>query len=633
MYIRRLHSTSTKLCSNQSALELLAPAKTADIGIEAIRHGADAVYIGAPQFGARQAAGNSLEDIQRLVEYAHQFEAKIYVTVNTIFYDSELAQVEQMIRELYDMGVDALIVQDMSLKKMDLPPIPLHGSTQMDNRTPEKVRFLSEQGFEQVVLARELSLEEIRAIHEENPQTKLEVFVHGALCVSLSGQCYASEAIFGRSANRGECAQICRMEFDLEDEKGNILLHKKHLLSLKDLCQIDALEDLAEAGASSFKIEGRLKDAAYVKNVTAAYSQALDVLVAKHPDKYRRASKGRVELKFQPDVRKSFNRGFTHYFLYGRNADIFSFDTPKALGEPVGRVKEVYTDSFVVNSKVQFANGDGLCFFDKAGKLYGFRINKAIGERLYPLEMPRMLRRGNQIYRNYDKRFDDILAHESAERYIPVDVTIDRIGEEFVLTMSDGEHTAELHVPYEAELARTHQSENIERQFSKLGNTPFRLRSFRILYKKNYFIPSSLLTEWRRTIVEKMKNEECRMKNENDSSSLHSSSLHSSSLHSSRSTLHDNLSLTYLGNVSNHLSRSFYQDRGFQHIEPAFELSHQQGVPVMFCKHCIRYALGWCYKRQNFMTDVPSQLFLRLENGKRFALEFDCKACMMKVIY
>ena len=591
MYIRRLHSTSTKSCSNQSALELLAPAKTADIGIEAIRHGADAVYIGAPQFGARQAAGNSLEDIQRLVEYAHQFEAKIYVTVNTIFYDSELAQVEQMIRELYDMGVDALIVQDMSLKKMDLPPIPLHGSTQMDNRTPEKVRFLSEQGFEQVVLARELSLEEIRAIHEENPQTKLEVFVHGALCVSLSGQCYASEAIFGRSANRGECAQICRMEFDLEDEKGNILLHKKHLLSLKDLCQIDALEDLAEAGASSFKIEGRLKDAAYVKNVTAAYSQALDVLVAN--------------------------------FLYGRNADIFSFDTPKALGEPVGRVKEVYTDSFVVNSKVQFANGDGLCFFDKAGKLYGFRINKAIGERLYPLEMPRMLRRGIQIYRNYDKRFDDILAHESAERYIPVDVTIDRIGEEFLLTMSDGEHTAELHVPYEAELARTHQSENIERQFSKLGNTPFRLRSFRILYKKNYFIPSSLLTEWRRTIVEKMKNEECRMKNENDSSSLHSS----------RSTLHDNLSLTYLGNVSNHLSRSFYQDRGFQHIEPAFELSHQQGVPVMFCKHCIRYALGWCYKRQNFMTDVPSQLFLRLENGKRFALEFDCKACMMKVIY
>ena len=387
--------------------------------------------------------------------------------------------------------------------------------------------------------------------------------------------------------------------------------------------QIDALEDLAEAGASSFKIEGRLKDAAYVKNVTAAYSQALDVLVAKYPDKYRRASKGRVELKFQPDVRKSFNRGFTHYFLYGRNADIFSFDTPKALGEPVGRVKEVYMDSFVVNSKVQFANGDGLCFFDKAGKLYGFRINKAIGERLYTLEMPRMLRRGNQIYRNYDKRFDDILAHESAERFIPVDVTIDRIGEEFVLTMTDGEHTAELNVPYEAELARTHQSENIERQFSKLGNTPFRLRSFRILYKKNYFIPSSLLTEWRRTIVEKMKNEECRMKNENDSSSLHSS----------RSTLHDNLSLTYLGNVSNHLSRSFYQDRGFQHIEPAFELSHQQGVPVMFCKHCIRYALGWCYKRQNFMTDVPSQLFLRLENGKRFALEFDCKACMMKVIY
>ena len=323
--------------------------------------------------------------------------------------------------------------------------------------------------------------------------------------MSYSGRCAISQVLKGRSANRGECAQLCRLPYDLVDSRGRVLVEGKHLLSLRDLAQHDRVEQMMAAGVSSFKIEGRLKDAAYVKNVTAAYSQALDVLVAKHPDKYRRASKGRVELKFQPDVRKSFNRGFTHYFLYGRNADIFSFDTPKALGEPVGRVKEVYTDSFVVNSKVQFANGDGLCFFDKAGKLYGFRINKAIGERLYTLEMPRMLRRGNQIYRNYDKRFDDILAHESAERYIPVDVTIDRIGEEFVLTMSDGEHTAELHVPYEAELARTHQSENIERQFSKLGNTPFRLRSFRILYKKNYFIPSSLLTEWRRTIVEKMK--------------------------------------------------------------------------------------------------------------------------------
>ena len=607
------------------ALELLAPARTADIGIEAIRHGADAVYIGASHHGARKAAGNSLEDIQRLVNYAHSFGARIYVTVNTIIYDEELELVKQLVLDLERIGVDALIVQDMSLLKMkdnlDFQ-IPLHASTQMDNRTPEKVRFLSERGFEQVVLARELSLEEIRAIHQENPQTKLEVFVHGALCVSLSGQCYASEAIFGRSANRGECAQLCRMEFDLEDDKGNVYVKKKHLLSLKDLCQIDALEDLAEAGASSFKIEGRLKDAAYVKNVTAAYSLALDALVEKHPDKYRRASKGRVELKFQPDVRKSFNRGFTHYFLYGRNAEIFSFDTPKALGEPVGRVKEIYTDSFVVDGNVTFSNGDGLCFFDKSGKLYGFRINKAVGNRLYPLEMPRMLHRGNQIYRNQDKRFDDILAHESAERFIPVDVTIDRVGENFILTMSDGERDVALQVPYEAELARTHQSENLERQFSKLGNTPYRLRSFQILYKKNYFIPSSLLTEWRRALSSKLIGLAL-------SKGIPSIRMASLPLGGVEGGPH----LTYLSNVSNHLSRQFYENLGFKQIEPAYELAHPDGVPVMFCRHCIRYAMGWCYKRQDAKSNVPSRLFLRLENGKRFALEFDCKACMMKVIY
>ena len=607
------------------ALELLAPARTADIGIEAIRHGADAVYIGASHHGARQAAGNSLEDIQRLVNYAHSFGARIYVTVNTIIYDEELELVKQLVLDLERIGVDALIVQDMSLLKMkdnlDFQ-IPLHASTQMDNRTPEKVRFLSERGFEQVVLARELSSEEIRAIHQENPQTKLEVFVHGALCVSLSGQCYASEAIFGRSANRGECAQLCRMEFDLEDDKGNVYVKKKHLLSLKDLCQIDALEDLAEAGASSFKIEGRLKDAAYVKNVTAAYSLALDALVEKHPHKYRRTSKGRVELKFQPDVRKSFNRGFTHYFLYGRNADIFSFDTPKALGELVGRVKEIYTDSFVVDGNVTFSNGDGLCFFDKSGKLYGFRINKVVGNRLYPLEMPRMLHRGNQIYRNHDKRFDDILAHESAERFIPVDVTIDRVGENFMLTMSDGERDVALQVPYEAELARTHQSENLERQFSKLGNTPFRLRSFQILYKKNYFIPSSLLTEWRRALSSKL----IGLALPKGIPSIRMASL-------PLGVVEGGAHLTYLSNVSNHLSRQFYENLGFKQIEPAYELAHPEGVPVMFCRHCIRYAMGWCYKRQDAKSNVPSRLFFRLENGKRFALEFDCKACMMKVIY
>ena len=289
-------------------LELLAPARTADIGIEAIRHGADAVYIGAPAFGARAAATNSIDDIKRLVDFAHLFRAKVYVTVNTIIYQQELKLVELMIRQLHEIGVDALIVQDVAMKKMDIPPILLHASTQMDNRTPEQVRFLHAQGYEQVVLARELSISDMKIIHEHCPDVKLEAFVHGALCVSYSGRCYVSQALFGRSANRGECAQVCRMEFDLENAKGEKLVTGKHLLSLKDMCRIDALEDMAEAGVSSFKIEGRLKDMAYVKNVTAAYSMALNDLVRRHPDRYRRASLGNVELSFKPDVEKSFNR-------------------------------------------------------------------------------------------------------------------------------------------------------------------------------------------------------------------------------------------------------------------------------------------------------------------------------------
>ena len=611
-----------------SFLELLAPARTADIGIEAIRHGADAVYIGAPRFGARQAAGNSVEDIERLVVFAHQFDAKVYVTVNTILYDNELADVERMIGELTRVGVDALIVQDLAIHEMAAQQrihIPLHASTQMDNRTPEQVAALYSEGYEQVVLARELSLEEIRDIHAACPQVKLEVFVHGALCVSLSGRCYASEAVFGRSANRGECAQLCRMAYDLEDEQGNVYVRNKHLLSLKDLCQIDALEELAEAGATSFKIEGRLKDMSYVKNVTAAYSQALDALCQKYPDRYSRSSRGRVEWAFQPDVRKSFNRGFTHYFLYGRKADIFSFDTPKALGEPVGRIREIYTDSIVMDGTATFANGDGLCFFDRKNQLIGMRVNRAEGARLFPLDYvhnqtSRLLHRGMTLYRNHDKHFEDVLAGKSAERFLPVDITLNGDGHRFQMTMTDGLHTVSLEKTFDAELARTHQAENIERQFSRLGNTSYRLQQFTLLCKKNWFIPSSVLGEWRRELVEKMKNAFF--------------TLHSSLSHSSFFILHS--SFPYSLNVSNASARQFYLDRGVEQVEPAFELQHRQDVPVMFCRHCLRYAMGWCYRypdapRAANEQGLPPRLFLRLGNGLRFELNFDCAHCQMLV--
>lgn len=615
-------------------LELLSPAKNAAIGIEAIRHGADAVYIGAPKFGARVAAGNSLEDIQRLVDYAHQFAAKVYVTINTILTDEELMEAERLIWQLYDIHVDALIVQDMGLLKLNLPSIPLHASTQMDNRTAEKVQALMQYGFRQVVLARELSLSEIRHIHEVCPDVSLEVFVHGALCVSLSGQCYASECLFGRSANRGACAQVCRMEFDLirAYQKGRTtveqtLMQKKHLLSLKDMCQINSLQDLIDAGATSFKIEGRLKDMSYVKNVTAAYSEALNRIVQSQPDKYVRASNGVVELKFKPDVANSFNRGFTSYFLYGRNDRIFSFDTPKAMGEEVGKVKEIRQNSFSVAGLKPFANGDGLCFVDQKGKLFGFRLNKVENGQLYPLEMPRNLMPKMTLYRNYDKRFEDTLQHESAERYIPVDITMDETEQGFRFLMTDDAGLMRtLDVECEKELARTPQHENIRLQLSKMGSTVFRLRSLQINYTHNWFIPSSRLSEWRRKLTEEtlsLVSPEARRKT--DITRL-------SSLEGGR--VGD--SLTYLSNIMNQRAKEFYEEQGCKVEEWAYERSHPAGVPVMFCKHCLKYSLGLCPKEKqkdvSYDLKVGDTLYLQLANGTRFRLEFDCKACIMKVI-
>ena len=623
-------------------LELLSPAKNAAIGIEAIRHGADAVYIGAPKFGARVAAGNSLEDIQHLVDYAHQFAAKVYVTINTILTDEELREAEQLIWKLYDIHVDALIVQDVGLLKLNLPPIPLHASTQMDNRTVEKVQTLQRYGFRQVVLARELSLPEIRQIHESCPEVSLEVFVHGALCVSLSGQCYASECLFGRSANRGACAQVCRMEFDLirAYQKGGklveqTLMQKKHLLSLKDMCQINSLQDLIDAGATSFKIEGRLKDMSYVKNVTAAYSEALNRIVKSQPDKYERASNGVVELKFRPDVSKSFNRGFTSYFLYGRNDRIFSFDTPKAMGEEVGKVKEIRQNSFTVAGLKPFANGDGLCFVDQKGKLFGFRLNKVENGVLYPLEMPRNLMPKMTLYRNYDKRFEDALQHESAERYIPVDITMNETESGFRFLMTDDNGLMRtLDVKCEKELARTPQHENIRLQLSKMGGTIYRLRSLNIAYTHNWFIPSSRLSEWKReltTVNPSLSSGHLPRGGEIMSSPLKETGSETLKLSPSGERGEG----SYLLNVLNHSAKRFYEEQGCTVGEWAYEKSHPSGVPVMFCKHCIRYSLGWCPRYSKHSPSGEQQggeLFLQLANGTRFRLEFDCKSCVMQVI-
>ena len=451
----------------QRPIELLAPAKNLECGIEAINHGADAVYIGAPRFGARAAAGNSLEDIAALVQHAHVYNARIYVTVNTILRDEELKDTEAMIWDLYRAGVDALIIQDMGITRLNLPPIPLHASTQMDNRTVQKVKFLVDVGFRQVVLARELTLDEIAKIHAACPDTLLEVFVHGALCVSYSGQCYVSQACFGRSANRGECAQFCRLGFDMVDADGKVIARNKHLLSLKDMNQSENLEALLDAGASSLKIEGRLKDVSYVKNVTAYYRQKLDAILKRRKE-YIRASSGTVKLAFRPQLDKSFSRGFTDYFVHGRNPGIFSFDTPKSLGEEVGTVKEIRGNYLTVAGVKSFSNGDGLCYLDERGKLCGFRVNRVDGNKLYPQEMPRVKPK-TRLYRNFDQEFERVMQKKSAERKIAVTLRLEENNFGFTLSVADeDDNRISLAMPREKELARTPQLENLKNQLSKL---------------------------------------------------------------------------------------------------------------------------------------------------------------------
>ena len=604
----------------QRKIELLAPAKNLECGIGAIDHGADAVYIGAPRFGARAAAGNSLEDIAELVKYAHLYNARIYVTLNTILKDEELEDTEKLIWDLYKIGVDALIVQDMGLLSLNLPPIPLHASTQMDNRNAEKVKFLADAGFRQVVLARELSLEQIRKIHEAVPQTPLEVFVHGALCVSYSGQCYVSQHCFGRSANRGECAQFCRLAFDMVDADGKTMVQNKHLLSLKDLNQSEELEKLLDAGASSFKIEGRLKDVAYVKNVTACYRQKLDAIFKRRKE-FIRASSGSVKLAFKPQLDKSFTRGFTNYVLFERSKDIFSFDTPKSLGEEMGYVKEIRGNYIIVAGVKPFNNGDGICYLDERGKLKGLRINRVENNKLFPAgEMPRIKQR-TILYRNSDQEFEKLMQRKSAERKLGVSIALTENNFGFTLTLTDEDDIqVSIAMEREKELARTPQTENIKNQLAKLGNTPFEAERIDVDLKDNWFLPSSVIAEARREAVEKLLSAR-RMNYHQETFTLPKTD------HAFPQT-----ELTYLGNVMNEGAQSFYQHHGVTRIAPAFEKRPVQDAVLMFCKHCLRYSMGWCPVRHKQKSPFKEPYYLVSGDGKRFRLEFDCKHCQMKVI-
>ena len=617
-------------------LELLAPAKNLECGMAAIDHGADAVYIGAERFGARADAGNSVDDIKTLCDYAHVFRAKVYVTVNTIIYDDELQDTEKLIWELYRAGVDAILVQDMGIMKMQLPPIALHASTQTDNRTAEKVAWLAGHGFSRVVLARELSLGEIAEIHRAAPAVELEAFVHGALCVSYSGQCYASQYCFNRSANRGECAQFCRLKFNLEDADGHTIVSDKHLLSLKDMCRISHIGQMAEAGVTSFKIEGRLKDAAYVKNVTAAYSQKLDEIVKLNPGKYRRASLGKCSYTFTPNLNKTFNRGFTDYFMTGRQADITSFDTPKAMGEYVGKVKEIKGAAFTVAGTAAFANGDGLCFINDKHELEGFRVNRAEGNRIFPLKMPKALRRGTGLYRNNDKAFEDLLSRKSATRKIGISMALSETADGFELTARTAEdgllrggtcrECPAVTVKADKVEALKPQRENINRQLSKLGNTPFECVKVDLRPQDfNYFIPSSTLADMRREVVSML--EKALKDNCEDGGGRQTHTLETDG----KPVNGEQPAGSYLLNVSNKLARSFYEDEGLAGVGDAFEIRQPAGALLMQCRHCLRYSLGHCPKHGGSTAKWHEPLYLKLPDGRRFRLRFDCNNCKMDV--
>ena len=588
-----------------TALELLAPAKNLACGIAAIDHGADAVYIGAPKFGARAAVGNSIDDIRQLCDYAHQFGAKIYVTLNTIVYDHELDEAQKLIDQLAGIGVDAILVQDMGLLQfMNGKPFEIHASTQTDNRTAGKVRWLKQVGFSRAVLARELSAEEIAEIHREVPDIELEVFVHGALCVSYSGICYASQHCFQRSANRGECAQFCRMRFSLVDAEGEEIEHERYLLSLKDMNQSDNLDKLIEAGAVSFKIEGRLKDVTYVKNVTAAYSERLNAYIRKHADQYCRASKGRCEYTFTPNLNRTFNRGYTTYFMNGRQPNIASFDTPKAVGEFVGKVKEIRHDSFNVAGTASFANGDGLCFLNQDRQFEGFRANRVVGNRIYPFKMPAGLRPGMSLYRNNDQEFERILSKPSATRKIPVSIALRAVADGFELS-AEG---VTVHFAAEHQIAQKSPRENLVRQLSKLGDTIYECQEVNVPDDFNYFIPNSQLTDMRRQLVEALVQPQRQVKQAKVGANPGVDKL------------------SYQNNISNRQSAAFY---GTDKLS-AYELKGGDG-PIMQCRHCIRYSLGYCVKRGGKRPTWHEPLSLVLGDGRRFRLEFDCQHCQMNV--
>jgi 23S rRNA 5-hydroxycytidine C2501 synthase len=604
----------------QHPLELLAPAKNADFGIEAIRHGADAVYIGGPAFGARYGAGNTIEDIARLCEFAHRFRARVFVALNTILRDDELEEARQLAWKIYEAGADALIIQDMGLLELELPPIQLHASTQTDNRNPAKVKFLEDAGFSQVVLAREMTIKEVEKVAVETTLA-LEYFVHGALCVAYSGQCFISHAHTGRSANRGECSQACRLPYTLIDDKGKTITENQHLLSMKDNNQTQNMLELARAGVSSFKIEGRLKDLSYVKNITAHYRQLLDEIITEHPE-FTRASSGTSTFTFEPQPEKTFNRGYTDYFANERQDDIGAFDSPAFVGELIGEVVEIGDGWFTVNAEKPFNNGDGICFYDAHGDVVGVRINRAEGTKLFPLEIPEELTEGTTLFRNRDQEFERSLEKDSADRRIAVQPVFVETETGFALTLTDEDDASvTVALAHAKEIAQNAEraTNTLQDSLTKFGNTMFTAQPVELELSQPWFLPVGALNALRREATEKL-----------EAKRLATHLRPPRAMPAENPVPYPQDELTYLGNVFNSKARHFYEKHGVSLIADAYEANQEKGmISLMITRHCLRYSFNLCPKEVKHLKPDPMTL---VNGSEKLILKFDCKACEMHVI-
>ncbi len=601
-------------------IELLAPARDLDCGIAAIDCGADAVYIGAERFGARSRAGNRLEDISRLIEHSHAYWAKVYVTVNTLLHDRELDQAAALIAELHERGADGVILQDVGLLECGLPAIPLIASTQMHADSAEKVVFLQDVGFSRVTLARELTLDEIRAIRGRST-VELECFVHGALCVCYSGQCALSYAMGGRSGNRGECAQPCRLRYSLVDGEGRAVVADRHLLSLKDLNLSDHLDELIDAGVRSFKIEGRLKDKAYVTNVVAFYRQRLDEALARRG--WSKASSGQVNLDFVPDVSQTFHRGYSTYFLHGRQESIGSLDTPKMVGQRMGRVSACDRRSFTLDSQSSLAGGDGLCFFDVHGELQGTLVNQAGGAVVTPGRMDG-IQVGTVVYRNHNHAFTMALARTKARRTIAVRLVLEETAGGLRLTATDEDgNTAAAEMPCEktAALNPAGQEVTAARQLAKTGRTLFSCEGVQLAWGQPLFLPIAALNAMRREVLDGLLKARAQNRPRLTRQVM------------ANDTPYPESQLSYLGNVLNAKAEAFYRRHGVTEIEPAAESGlDMRGRKVMTTKYCLRHQLGLCLA-QGCRDSVPEPLTLVDEQGRRLQLRFDCAACRMEIYF